>query len=85
MARRFTPAGFALGPSYSGLGEDFRGADKVAPHHNRSQGVAGSDSTERSSLLRYAIRPRINRDGVLGTYTGPERELARNRLKPRNK
>ena len=27
----------------------------------------------------------INTDGVLGTHTGPERELARNPLKPRNK
>ena len=82
--RRFTPAGFALGPSYSGLG-DLRGLKRSSPQSESIAGSSGSDNTERSSPLRSAIRPHINTDGVLGTYTGPERELARNRLKPRNK
>ena len=39
MTRRFTPAGFALGPSYSGLGEDLRGLIRSPP---QSQPIAGS-------------------------------------------
>ena len=37
--RRFTPAGFALGPSYSGLGGggDLRGLKRSPPNQNRSQ------------------------------------------------
>ena len=52
----------------------------VHPAQGRRQGHALAARGGRHQLLHAR-----NTDGVLGTYTGPERELARNRLKPRNK